>query len=315
MRLAVWDLDETLWPDTALERDADAPLPCPAPDALELVRALRSRGVVNAIATRNPPALRERLLAEPWAAEFASVRAGWGDKAPAVAAIAEELDIALAETAYVDEDPFLRAGVEHQLPGVRTFAVAELREHLPALPAAVTAEAARRTELYRDEARRREAAGSSGDREAFLASCGIVLAVGEARPEDADRVAELVERTNQYNSTGRHEIGGATVLVGALRDRFGDYGLVSAAFLRGSTVELLLVSCRAAGKGCLEGMLHEAARRVPPPLTIPVLPTERNVPLRLALRALADDVDGGDTPRYTLTHLPPVPAWLTLEER
>lgn len=317
MRLAVWDLDETLWPGTALERDLTAPLPRPDPRALDLVRALRERGIVNAIATRNPPSLREHLGAEPWAADFAAIHAGWGDKAPAVAAVAAELDFALGETVYVDDDPFLRAGVEHQLPGVRALGVEDLRALLPSLGGAASAEAARRTELYRDEARRREAAASFGDREAFLASCDIVLAAGEARPEDGGRVAELVARTNQYNSTGRREVAadGATVVVGALRDRFGDYGLVSAAFLREETVELLLVSCRAAGKGCLDGMLHVLARSAPR-LVVPVVPTERNVPLRLALRAVADAATtAGDEVRFVLEGAPPLPPWLTLQAR
>ncbi|HEX8085411.1 MAG TPA: hypothetical protein VF529_14050 [Solirubrobacteraceae bacterium] len=314
MRLVVWDLDETLWPDTTLERDPSAPLPAPDPAALDVVRALRERGIVNAIATRNPPSLRDRVLAEPWAEHFAAVRAGWGDKAPAVAAIAEQLDIALTETAYVDTDPFVRAGVEHQLPEVRGLAPDGLRALLPTLDRATTAEAARRTELYRDEARRRDAARAHPDRESFLASCRITLAVGEARAEDAPRVDELVARTNQYNSTGRRPAD-ATVLVGELRDRFGDYGLVAAAFLREGVAELLLVSCRAAGKGCLEGMLHELARRGTP-LTIPVVPTERNVPLRLALRAATDSATtDGDTVVFTLHRVPPIPDWLTLEDR
>ena len=316
MRLVVWDLDETLWPETALERDPSAPLPAPDPAALALVRALRERGLVNAIATRNPPALRDRLAAEPWAGDFAAVHAGWGDKAAAVAGLAEELGFAREETVYVDSDPFLRAAVGHAVPEVRALGVDELRALLDTLPPAGTAEAARRTELYRDEARRRDAARAFADRDEFLASCEIALAVGDARPEDAERVAELVARTNQYNSTGRRDVPpGARAVVGELRDRFGDYGLVAAAFLSGESVDPLLVSCRAAGRGCLEGMLHvlaSASQR----LVVPVVATERNVPLRVALRGLAQGVEGdGDTARFVLDGAPPLPPWLTLERR
>src|SRR4051812_14850337 len=106
MRLAVWDLDETLLAETLLERDPALALPVPDPVALDLVRSLSLRGIVNAIATRNSPKLRGRLAAEPWASDFVAIHAAWGDKAAAVAALAEELGFALGDTAYVDRDPF-----------------------------------------------------------------------------------------------------------------------------------------------------------------------------------------------------------------
>jgi methoxymalonate biosynthesis protein len=339
VKCVVWDLDGTLWPDTALERAPGEALPVPDTVALELVRALRARGILNALATRNPPALRDELLLEPWSRDFAAIRAGWGAKAPAIAAIAGELEFTLDQVVYVDEEPFQRASVEHELPGVCAFDVAKLRARLELLrDRPLTAEATRRTERYQDAARRKEAARAwNGDRDGFLASCGIVLTLGDARVEDAKRVAELLQRTTQYNSTGlrwssadvlERVKGDGTVLVGRLCDRFGDYGLVATAVISREverwTVDVLLVSCRVAGRGCLEGVLDTLARRArdagASELVIPLTPTDRNLPLRLALRAVADSmtVDDENVVRFTIDVAAGrslAPAWLAVDVR
>ena len=337
MKCVVWDLDETLWSATTLELSAGADLPRPDPAAIRTVQALRERGILNVIVTRNPPELATRLRAEGWADEFALVRSGWETKPTAVAAAAADLGVALRDIAYVDEDAFQRAYVGRALPEVWTLTREELdRDSALGKLEPVTDESRRRTAFYRDELERRAAASARGGSiDQFLRECGMVLTMREARIEDASRIAELVARTNQYNSTGPDWCQGeivrrvsdplARAMVAQLVDRFGDYGMIGAVFATPSAatwvVDLLILSCRTAGRGCTEAVISEAVgdARVAglSALQIPVVATDRNAPLRVALRRLGLVPSVSDAGEILFEHdvstaLPPVPSWLTV---
>ncbi len=303
MKCAIWDVDGTFWPETLLEHAGDA-LPSPAPRALETVRALRGRGIVSAIATRNSADVRTRILSTSWADEFVSVRASWEPKPSVIVALADELRLAISDLVYVDDDPFQRADVENSLPGLRAMSLTELARApiLARAAAPVTAEAQRRTQLYRDEARRVAAADAAGGpRDDFLRASDIVLTLRRAGAHDVPRLAELVRRTNRYNSTGVRctddEIADLVcqrhVTVADLRDRFGEYGLIGAtvATLEDKTydVQLLVMSCRVSGRGCTRGLIASVCREGrdlgAARLRVGVVPSEHNAPLRLALRS------------------------------
>src|SRR5204863_306407 len=78
-----------------------------------------------------------------------------------------------------------------------------------------------------------------------------------------------------------------------LRDAFGDDGLVGGCVVGREagtwTVPLLMMSCRAMGRGVIDALLawlvRQAARAGARRLRIPCVANSRNVPLRLALAA------------------------------
>jgi FkbH-like protein len=176
----------------------------------------------------------------------------------------------------------------------------------------VTAEARRRGQLYA-ERRQRQAAQQSfgGIREEFLRSVGTDVSIARAGRADLPRLAELAVRTRQFNSAagpggGQAPAGPAPqdwfaglladprtdVLAVRLRDSFGDDGLVGACVVaRGDpaawTVRLLMISCRAMGRGVAEALLAWLTRRAASEgarmLWVPCTLDERNLPLRLAL--------------------------------
>ncbi|MEA2410463.1 MAG: hypothetical protein QOC77_1024 [Thermoleophilaceae bacterium] len=324
MKCVVWDLDDTFWKGTLLEMAA---LPEPSPAALALARDVAARGILNCVATRNPPSLAPQIEAQPWFEElFVEAEVSWAPKSEAVRSLAERLELSLDSLAYVDEDPFQRAEVESALPEVRGLSLEEMRSALDEVAGATTPEARRRTELYRERKQRAEAeAGFSGSREDFLRSCDLRLSLAAASPGDAERLAELMERTRQYNSSGAEwplDLVGARIsdpgwLVATVRlaDRFGHYGLVGAAFVDRAewSVHSLTISCRVAGRGALEALVAWlAAEAGSSPLQIPVRATERNVPLRLGLRALGLR-RSGEVFHVDPAAAPTPPEWLTVE--
>ena len=322
IKLVVFDLDGTVWPQIALEA---APVADPA--VVSTLDTLASRGILLSIASRNPSSVGDLVEASPaLAGRFLSPQFGWGRKADALRTIAGELEVGLDTVAFVDDDPFERADVERSLPSVTVLAPDEMRDALtwPEFsPGPITAAARGRLESYRQRASRRSARGTfSGSDEDFLRWCSLRAVIRPASSGDTDRLVELARRTTQYNSTGASFAPPALVL--ELSDRFGDDGLVGAATVSPQwTVPLVAVSCRAGGRGALPllltGVARSAARAGARRVEVPCRLTERNVPVRLGLKEAGFSAvsRSGDLGVFALelSEPPAYPSWVTVDER
>ncbi len=333
VKCVVWDIDNTLLDGVYLE-SGDIP-PAANPAMAGTLADLASRGILHAIASKNPPQAAAHAAAVT-GARFAAVECGWGAKSGALARIAAELAIGTDALAFVDDDPYERAEVGAELPEVLVLAPDEVTDAAgwPEFgAAAVTDEARRRGEMYAAR-RRRQAAEQAfgGSREEFLASAGIQVTIAAAAMADVPRLHELAARTRQFNSAGRAvaEAELTTLITAqdtdvaavALRDAFGDDGIVGACVTSHDpdgtwTVRLLMMSCRAMGRGVIGALLawvtRSAARAGAGEVAVLCVLTERNVPLRLALTGAgfragpADRRDPGEAGRRRCSAGAPVP--------
>jgi len=354
VKCVIWDLDNTLLSGVYLESAARPPAPDPA--MLAVLGQLSARGIIHAIATRNPPEAA-RYTAAVTGLDFAAAESGWGRKSDAVLRIITELGLGPDAVAFVDDDLYERAEVSVAVPEALVLSPEDMADAVgwPEFgPAAVTAEAARRGELYAQRRRRQEEAREfAGSRDEFLRYCKTRVAIGPAADADAPRLHELSVRTHQFNTTGeavaeaelRALIASPAHQVTTVRlsDRFGDDGLVGGSLVESVcggrppeantveaggvvwTVTLLMMSCRAMGRGVVEAHLawlaRSAARDGARELAVPCLVTPRNVPLRLALAASgfrAPEEAGTDgrphVARFARTLSgppPPLPGWVT----
>jgi methoxymalonate biosynthesis protein len=348
IKCVVWDIDNTLLAGTFLE-SGDQPPP-PDPELLRVARELDRRGIVHALASKNPPAAAD-YVASVTGLPFAAAECGWGRKSEAVARIIDDLGIAADAVAFVDDDMLERAEVAAGLPEVLVLAPQDAAEAVAwpdFSPAVITAEGRRRGEMYAQRRRRQEEARAyGGSRDDFLRYAGTRVLITPAVPADLPRLHELSVRTHQFNNSGEPaaEAGLAAVLGSAghrlvtvrLHDRFGDDGIVGGALAdrgtagdagappadgaaRSWTVPLLMMSCRALGRGVLDALLtwlcQQAAADGAARLSIPCLVTDRNVPLRLALTAAGFRAEAGPPPgepalfsRDLSAPLPVLPDW------
>ncbi len=304
IKCVIWDIDNTLLDGVYLE--ATGELPAADPVMVGLLRELAGRGIVHAVASRNPPDAAQ-YVERVTGAEFAAAECGWGSKADAVGRIAAELGLAPDAVAFVDDDMMERAEVSASLPDVLVLSpedAAGAADWPQFSPPVVTAEARRRGAMYA-ERRRRQAAASAfaGTREEFLRHAGTRVVISPAGPGNVARLHELSVRTHQLNSAGvpvtEAEFADMIssprqlVVTVSLADDFGDDGLVGAAVSQPGqdswTVPLVMVSCRALGRGVLDSLLawlcRAAASAGAARLQVPCLVTGRNVPMRLALAA------------------------------
>lgn len=353
IKCVVWDIDNTLLTGVYLESGAD--LPGADPQLAGVLRELAGRGILNALASRNPPAAAA-YVQQVTGADFAAVECGWGSKPDAIARIAADLSLAADAIAFVDDDMLERAEVAAALPEVLVLTpeeAAEAPDWPQFCPAVITAEGRRRSQLYAERRRRQEAASEfGGSRDDFLRHVGTTVTIAPAVLADLPRLHELSVRTHQLNSAGEPVTqadlaglltsAGHTVITVRLADDFGDDGLVGAAITSGNggnsgapgpvpalslavTVPLIMMSCRALGRGVLDALLawlcRSAAAEGAAELRVPCLVTERNVPMRLALAAAGLRAEAGSVApdgraiftRPLTGELPAMPGWVAVQ--
>jgi methoxymalonate biosynthesis protein len=309
---------------------------------LSVLATLSARGIIHAIASRNPPEAASYAAAVT-GHQFAAAECGWGRKSDAIARILGELGLAGDAVAFVDDEAHERAEVSFALPDLLVLSPEDMADAVgwPEFgPSAVTAEARRRGAMYAQRRRRQqEARAFGGSREEFLRYCATAIAIAPARPDDVARLHELSVRTHQFNSAGEPLseaslsalIGSAgnRVITVRLADRFGDDGMVGGCVIDAGggrwTVTLLMMSCRAIGRGVIDVLLAwlagAAARDGAAILAVSCLVSDRNVPLRLALAGAGfragQAAAGGPTALFSkdLSAPPPaLPAWVSVQD-
>ncbi len=258
-KCVIWDLDNTVWAGTLAEDGVEGLTL--KPEAVAAMKALDARGILNAVASKNDPEPALAALVKFGIRDLVLFpQIGWGPKSDSVRNIAQLLDIGLDTFVFIDDQPFERAEVGETLPMVRTLAETEIATLLdkPYFDVPVTAESGKRRLMYQDEERRHaEFAQASTDYLSFLRGCRIVLEIARPTTQNAERLYELSQRTNQLNfsasrltreevnemAAGTHRLAAYVLRV---EDRFGDYGIIGLVLVDASTstIEGFYMSCR-----------------------------------------------------------------------
>lgn len=275
IKCIVWDLDGTLWDGVLLEDDAVTV----RPDVVEHIRRLDAMGVLHSVASKND---RETALAKlrtlGLAELFVYPQISWNSKSSSIRLISQALNLGLDAFAFVDDQPFERAEVAHEIPGVTCLDVAGLDEALARpefMPRFITDESARRRAMYQAQITRDELEREfTGTSEEFLASLEMAFTIEPARRADLQRAEELTVRTNQLNATGRtysyEELDTLRaspdhlLLVASLTDKFGSYGKIGIALVEKCArvwhLRMLLMSCRVMSRGVGMVLLNHIMR-------------------------------------------------------
>jgi len=273
-KCVVFDLDNTLWDGILVEGEVRL-----RPGIAELFAALDRRGILISVASKNA---HDEALARLTALGIEDYvlfpHINWGPKSESLRGIAKAIDIGLDTLVFVDDNPFERAEVARSLPEIEVLpdsSIPTLLDH-PRLQGSSTPEAATRRLMYRESMQRAAAEVAFGDDYlSFLRDCGIRVELRPDRPEDFDRIAELVQRTNQLNFSGRKygrdDIAAILADPGVERyvltvdDKFGSYGTVGfcLAVREGAqvTVRDFMLSCRVQGKFVEQALFHHLCAR------------------------------------------------------
>ena len=303
VKCLVLDLDNTLWSGVLIENDQIVI----KPEILSLLQQLDRRGILLSIASKNDFESTWKKLQAFGAAEyFLYPEITWTPKRPSLKPIAQPWNIGLDTVAFIDDNPFEIDEVSRAIPETLCLDARRIRSLLtdPRFQGSATPDSRRRRQLYQEAAAREADEESFGsDYLGFLAACRITLDIALYSEEDSERVAELVQRTNQLNFSGRKytreeltEILSNPSLdkfVLKSSDRYGSYGTVGFCIVgrtpKAVCVHDFMLSCRVQAK-LLEPafFLHLIEHHNPdvaPVLWVNFRSTARNQPAQQVLKS------------------------------
>ena len=250
------------------------------------VKSLSDRGVILAVSSKNDAAVAEAAFGNHpemvlKRQDIAAFEASWGDKPAALRRIAQDLNVGLDSLVFFDDNPAERELMRQILPMVAVPEVPEAVERYIAClgeagyfeAVAFTADDRQRTEQYAANSRRKQLETSTTDLQGFLRDLDMRLAVLPFRPVDVPRIAQLINKTNQFNVTTRRyteaEVTGmmndpSTLTFSArLDDCFGSNGIVSIVIgrivahegVQALDLDTWLMSCRVLGRSVENAVL------------------------------------------------------------
>jgi FkbH-like protein len=281
----VLDLDNTLWGGVIGDDGLDGIVLGEGSAAGEAhlalqryAKQLKERGIILAVCSKNDLKIAEAAFRDHpemilRRSDFAAFVANWDDKAQNLKAIAAKLNIGLDSLVFVDDNPIERARIRQSLAAVAVPEMPDDPAHYVRCLAeagyfeavAFTADDRGRAEQYAANAEREALLGSAESMDEFLRGLNMTAVYGPFTSIDHARVVQLINKTNQFNTTTRRyaseEVArimddpDSLTLQFRLIDRVGDNGLVSTMILRPAAdhddaleIENWVMSCRVFGR-------------------------------------------------------------------
>lgn len=242
----------------------------------EQILELQKRGIILAICSKNNETdawdfienSRDQILRKE---HFAAWRINWTDKATNIRELAQELNIGLDSMVFLDDSPTERELVTTMIPEV---AVPEFPTAPYALPVffndlknlyfkiyQTRAEDRVKTQQYKANAERHQLQSQFTNIDDFIKSLNIETTIRVNDDADFPRIAQMSQKTNQFNLTGKRytELEFADVMASggklfslSVKDKFGDSGMTGAAIVAvngdEACIENLFLSCRILGR-------------------------------------------------------------------
>ncbi|MDD5280397.1 HAD-IIIC family phosphatase [Acidithiobacillus sp.] len=283
VKLIVTDLDDTLWRGISGEWE-ESNFSDGWPNGIaEALAFLRQKGILLAVISKND---HEEALAH-WSSilppDFFSVlMINWEDKVTNMSKILATVNLLPHNTVYIDDNPIERENMRAAFPEMRIIGADPhlVRRTLLWSPETqsplLTVESSRRVEMMSHQIER-EGTRKLLSRDDFLTSLELALffqAVGPERQQAFDRSLELINKTNQANTTGRRwrreeilshlEDGGSMYAVTAC-DKYTEYGIISVIIASPGRFVQMVLSCRAFGLGIEGAIIAELGRHVSKP--------------------------------------------------
>jgi FkbH-like protein len=331
-KLVVCDLDNTLWDGVIGEGEV-----AHFHDRQTVLKELKKKGVVLAINSKNDPQnihWKEGTLNDD---DFVFANINWEPKVNGMQKMQRELNMKMKDFIFVDDRQDERELVNAVYPEIlcmdatdtgtwKKFAMwLDLLEDDPDMD---------RTLMYKQRELRKafvqEDPVSDLEKASLFATLDLQLTIEQASKQDLKRIAELINRTNQFNLAGFrtsvkevtdwHAAAEYLILVGQTADRFGSMGTTCVVIARLSVDALEIVafvlSCRVFGYGIERGMMNHlkqlAAARGKSKLIGRYDPTPHNAPCKDFLPENGFKPDGAAW-RFDMGDASPANAsWLTI---
>lgn len=289
-KCVVLDLDNTLWGgvigDDGMEGIQIGELGSghAFSDLQVWLKELKNRGILLCVCSKN----NEATAKEPFEkhpemvlrlSDISMFVANWEDKASNIRRIQQTINLGMDSIVFLDDNPFERNLVRGMIPEITVPELpedpADYLSYLQSLDLFETASYSEadkdRTRQYQAEIGRTVLQQQYASFDDYLKGLEMVATVKPFEPFQFPRIAQLTQRSNQFNlRTVRYTEGEIAALAAdpayitlyfTLRDKFGDHGLISVVILEKRQETLFLsewlMSCRVLKRGMEEFIINE----------------------------------------------------------
>jgi len=330
IRLVIVDLDNTLWEGVVGEvgyEGVNLDIEDTGFNHIRIQRfllGLYERGVLLAICSKNnaEDALEvfknrpEMILKED---NFADIQINWDPKSENIKKIFSNLNLTEPGTVFLDDSPFERGEISSIFPEIwvpdfnpnNPDLVKDLVKNGHFTVSKDSDEDKKRHLHYSNEYKRNSLAKSQTDINDYYKSLNLILTPAPVCDANLQRVLDLLGKTNQFNLTTKRLSRSELLALQAnnmneiwtyqLKDRFGDYGIISVLIaLRQKDTLLIdtwLMSCRAMGRtienGILDHLIDRAQQCDVNEIIGQYIPTQKNKPVEKLYDTLGFKSYGG----------------------
>ncbi|MDA9242714.1 HAD-IIIC family phosphatase [Amylibacter sp.] len=286
-KILVLDCDNTLWGGVVGEDGSEGilmsgsdPKSMAFSEVQSLIKGFHKEGVLLALCSKNNSTDVEDIFRHHQDMvlkddDLVAKKINWNNKVSNLVDLSRELNIGLDSFVFIDDSSFEIELVKQALPEVVCFQVPKELSEYPGMIREIkpmffnlskTEEDSKRTLLYLQENNRKIKSREFRTMTDYLVSLGLELAIKTNSEVPTARVAQLTQKTNQFNLTTKRyaepdiramiEDRNFDVYSFELKDRFGEYGTTGVAIIKldntdefiTAILDSFLISCRVIGR-------------------------------------------------------------------
>jgi len=256
-----------------------------------LIKQLAKNGIIIGLCSKNNHSdvsevfrLRNDLILS--SNDIVIEKINWNSKVQNLIEIANELNIGIESFVFIDDSNFEINHVNEKLPAIKTLQVPKnlyeypklIQENFPLFFSNVTTnEDVQRIKMYKDEIIRKNIKNQFQNIDDYLESLQLEIVIENKTIDAIERVAQLTQKTNQFNlTTKRYLISDIQLMYNredydvlniSVNDKFGSYGLTGICIIKykediSAEIESLLLSCRILGRNIEKVFLNEIVKRI-----------------------------------------------------
>lgn len=273
------DCDNVLW--TGVSGEGDIRIEQENLDLQQTLVGLTGRGVIICLCSKNDPeniseAFDKLPMVLTWE-HIVTSRINYKDKPDNIMDMLTELNLLSESAVFIDDSDYELEYVKHSLPEITALkfrADNSIKDNLNEL--FDNSSEIDRTKQYKEQLERERLHTKIISADEFNELLNTEVQIRTADTADIQRIAELTQRTNQFNLSAKHytenEIrsfilrDNLKIIVLSASDKFGDMGIVGCAIVffkdQNDIITDLFLSCRVFGRGFEERMLDTIKSQV-----------------------------------------------------
>lgn len=239
------------------------------------IKKLKNKGILLALCTKNDlSSIKNVFLYHSKKMilkmkDFLVIKANWNPKYKNILTIHKKLNLSVENSLFIDDSNFEINSVSTMIPkiDIQNFFEYEnfynnIDKILISNEFKVTKEDKIRNKLYSQEFRRADEKEKFNSFKSYIKNLNIILEINKNSKKNIPRLAQLTQRTNQFNSSAirLNELEIKKILKDpkkmiyqcSAKDKFGDYGIIGLAIIelknKSALLSNFLMSCRALGR-------------------------------------------------------------------